>query len=125
MQRGFRLLAGVFAFLLALPALGLAAGAGAGVATLRPADLALAGILLTAALVIVSALTSRSRVAILASASFVAGAGLVAFAVAPAAGEGWPQDAALGLFLLTGALSLALSAPDKAAQRSSMGAADS
>jgi len=124
-QRGFRFLAGVFALLLAMPALGLVAVGARGVARLKAADLALAGILLTAAFVIASALSSRSRSGILASAAFVISTSLVAFAMVPVAGPGWPQNAALGGFLAAGGLALALSAPAKPAQRSSMRAADS
>jgi hypothetical protein len=125
MERGFRFLAGTFAVLLALPAMGLLVVAVRGAIHVRPADLALAGILFTAAMVIASALASRSRSAILASAAFVTGSALVAFAVAPSAGPGWPQDAALGGFLAAGAAALALCAPAKGAQRTSTVATDS
>lgn len=124
-QRGFRMLAGLFALLLGLPAVVALSFLFAGLARLAPADLALAGILLTGASVAISALAAHDRTAILACSAFSASVGLVALAFAPAAGRAWPQSVALGLFLFAGSAALALSAPAKPAQRSSTGAADS
>jgi hypothetical protein len=115
--QGFRLLSGVFAALLVMPGALFLAAQMRGAAFVRPSDLALAGILLTASAVIFSALHARSRVALRASSAFCVGTGLVAL-VAAASSEAWPQDVALGGFLLAGATSLALAAGEPA-QRTS------
>lgn len=126
-QRGFRWLGVVFAILLALPAAGYLAAllASRDASFAQPSDVALAGILFTGAAVVGCALASGSRAAHFGAAAFCAGAGLVALVIAPEHGRVGVQDAALGAFLLAGALSIALSAPPPAAQRSSTNATQS
>lgn len=129
MQGGFRFLGSIFAVLLALPAASYATSAAMGLGSPRvqASDIALAGILATAATVVLSALNARTRTSLLAASAFVGSTGLVALAVAPTSARGFPQIVALGLFLLAGAAALALSAPPKtmASEASSTNAADS
>lgn len=128
MQRGFRMLAGVFALLLAAPAVSFLAGVAlapgmqlakpsqGGLACSGPAvcihpdDLALAGMLLVVAVVILSALLSANRVALRAAAAGGYSGALLAVVLVPATGRATLQLAALALFLAAGSTALLLAA---------------